>query len=182
MRTKKRYQTKRTTRGKYKKKTTKRCRRTQRRTNLDWGKILDGAKTVGGALLNGAKVAGGLVGAAIPHLQMLPNIINVASNVKKNMDAFFADDENEKQEDDTLSDIRRMKLTIIKLSKSMVAKYPKMREHPLYTEMSKLYDDIEMLQNLQSSYDKIELQRQLQPLMMRFKEIIVAYKEVMNQQ
>ena len=188
MRSKRRCQNKRTTKTKYR---TKRCRRNTRRTNLDWNKILEGAKTVGSGLLKAGKAAGGfaktagtvignVAGAVLPQLQYLPQLMNVAGKVKDAYNMAFGKDEEEQSEAQT--DIKRMKLTIIKLSKQMVSKYPQLREHPFYTEMSKLYDDIQMLENTMSGLEPAELQRQLYPLMARFKQALLDYKELMNQE
>ena len=106
------------------------------------------------------------------------------ANVKKSLDTILGkdEDEDEEQEENLVRTIKRMKIAIIKLSKVMVSKYPRMREHPLYIEMTKLYDDIEFIEQFQNSWDKMEQQKQIFPIIQRFKQILMEYKKVMNQE
>ena len=178
MPTKKRYVSKRGQNRRYKRRTT---RKYNKRTNLNWETILNAGKAVGGTLFNGAKLIGSAAGAIIPQLNMLPMALNSISGIKNALDYILGKDDDEDEQENAAHSIRRMKLAIIKLSKTMVSKYPRMREHPLYTEMSKLYDDLDFMDQFQSSWSKIEIQKQLYPLMQSFKQILIQYKNIMNQ-
>ena len=181
MPTKKHYTRKRNTIRRTKRRTTRKYTKT---TNINWNGLLGLGKAVGGTLFKTAKLAGNVVGAVVPQLQMIPMVLNNMATVKKSLDTILGKDEEEaeEQEENLVRTIKRMKIAIIKLSKVMVSKYPRMREHPLYIEMTKLYDDIEFIEQFQNSWDKMEQQKQIFPIIQRFKQILMEYKKVMNQE
>ena len=178
MPTKKQYVDKRAQNRRYKRRTT---RKNNKRTTLNWESILNAGKAVGGTLLKGAQLVGSAAGAVIPQLHMLPMVLSSIGGVKQALDYILGKDDEEDEQENAAHSIKRMKLAIIKLSKTMVSKYPRMRNHPLYTEMSKLYDDLDFMDQFQSTWDKMEIQRQLYPLMQTFKQILIQYKNIMNQ-
>ena len=162
------------TKTKYRKRTTRKCKRPTRRTRLNWDTILSGAKTVGNALLGGSKFISNIAGAAFPMLNSIVSSLNIANNIKNAISSLLKDDEN----DEPTLDTQKMKSILQNLSRTLVSKAPQMREHPFYTEIHQLYDDIDFIEQFQSTWDRMEAQKQIYSVMQRFKKILVEYNDL----